>query len=37
MSARKNKALIRRFLEAHAKGDLDTLEQMLAPESSTIT
>jgi serine phosphatase RsbU (regulator of sigma subunit)/predicted ester cyclase len=32
MSARKNKALIRRFLEAHAKGDLDTLEQMLAPD-----
>jgi serine phosphatase RsbU (regulator of sigma subunit)/predicted ester cyclase len=32
MSARKNKALVRRFLEAHAKGDLDTLEQMLAPD-----
>ena len=31
MSAEKNKALVRRFLEAHAKGDLDTLEQMLAP------
>jgi predicted ester cyclase len=28
----KNKALVRRFLEAHAKGDLDTLEQMLAPD-----
>ena len=28
----KNKALIRRFLEAHAKGDLDTLEEMLAPD-----
>jgi ketosteroid isomerase-like protein len=27
-----NKALIRRFLEAHAKGDLDTLEEMLAPD-----
>jgi predicted ester cyclase len=27
----KNKALVRRFLEAHAKGDLDTLEEMLAP------
>jgi len=27
-----NKALVRRFLEAHAKGDLDTLEQMLAPD-----
>jgi serine phosphatase RsbU (regulator of sigma subunit)/predicted ester cyclase len=32
MSAQKNKALVRRFLEAHAKGDLDTLEQMLAPD-----
>ena len=32
MSAeKKNKALVRRFLQAHAKGDLDTLEQMLAP------
>ncbi|MDQ4001086.1 MAG: ester cyclase [Actinomycetota bacterium] len=28
----KNKALIRRFLEAHAKGDLDTLDKMLAPD-----
>src|SRR5215203_52263 len=27
-----NKALVRRFLEAHAKGDLDTLEEMLAPD-----
>jgi serine phosphatase RsbU (regulator of sigma subunit)/predicted ester cyclase len=32
MSAENNKALVRRFLEAHAKGDLDTLEQMLAPD-----
>jgi SnoaL-like domain len=32
MSAEKNKALVRRFLAAHAKGDLDTLEQMLAPD-----
>src|SRR5215204_2676711 len=32
MSAEKNKALVRRFLEAHAKGDLDTLEEMLAPD-----
>jgi serine phosphatase RsbU (regulator of sigma subunit)/predicted ester cyclase len=32
MSAERNKALVRRFLEAHAKGDLDTLEQMLAPD-----
>src|ERR687886_3095303 len=30
--AENNKALIRRFLEAHAKGDLDTLEEMLAPD-----
>ena len=27
----KNKALVRRLLEAHAKGDLDALEKMLAP------
>jgi ketosteroid isomerase-like protein len=26
----KNKALVRRLLEAHAKGDLDALEEMLA-------
>jgi serine phosphatase RsbU (regulator of sigma subunit)/predicted ester cyclase len=32
MSAERNKALIRRFLEAHAKGDLDTVEGMLAPD-----
>jgi ketosteroid isomerase-like protein len=32
MSVEENKALVRRFLEAHAKGDLDTLEQMLAPD-----
>src|SRR5918993_3920931 len=32
MSTEKNKALVRRFLEAHAKGDLDTLEEMLAPD-----
>jgi serine phosphatase RsbU (regulator of sigma subunit)/predicted ester cyclase len=32
MSAEKNKALVRRFLEAHAKGDLDTLDEMLAPD-----
>src|SRR5215211_3453865 len=32
MSAEQNKALVRRFLEAHAKGDLDTLEEMLAPD-----
>src|SRR5215204_3494796 len=32
MSAERNKALVRRFLQAHAKGDLDTLEGMLAPD-----
>jgi serine phosphatase RsbU (regulator of sigma subunit) len=32
MSAERNKALVRRFLEAHAKGDLDTVEGMLAPD-----
>ena len=31
-SAEENKALVRRFLEAHAKGDLDTLKEMLAPD-----
>jgi serine phosphatase RsbU (regulator of sigma subunit)/predicted ester cyclase len=31
-SADKNKALVRRFLEAHAKGDLDAVEEMLAPD-----
>jgi serine phosphatase RsbU (regulator of sigma subunit)/predicted ester cyclase len=31
-SAEKNKALVRRFLEAHAKGDLDALQEMLAPD-----
>ena len=29
-----NKALVRRFFEAHAKGDLDTLRELLAPTSS---
>ncbi len=32
MSLEENKALVRRFLEAHAKGDLDTLKEMLAPD-----
>jgi serine phosphatase RsbU (regulator of sigma subunit)/predicted ester cyclase len=32
MSAQRNKALVRRFLEAHANGDLDTVDEMLAPE-----
>jgi hypothetical protein len=36
-SAENNKTLVRRFLEAHAKGDLDTVEEMLAPISSTTT
>jgi predicted ester cyclase len=31
-SAEENKALVRRFLESHAKGDLDTLKEMLAPD-----
>jgi predicted ester cyclase len=29
---KKNMALVRRFLEAQAKGDLDTLEELLAPD-----
>src|SRR5215211_3432686 len=32
MSAERNKALVRRFLEAHANGDLDTVDEMLAPD-----
>jgi serine phosphatase RsbU (regulator of sigma subunit)/predicted ester cyclase len=32
MSAERNKALVRRFLEAHANGDLDTVEEMPAPD-----
>ena len=32
MSVKENKAMVRRFLEAHAKGDLDTVEEMLAPD-----
>ncbi len=31
MSIEENKALVRRFLQAHPKGDLDTLDEMLAP------
>jgi serine phosphatase RsbU (regulator of sigma subunit)/predicted ester cyclase len=31
MSAEKNKALVRRFLKAHARGDLGAMEEMLAP------
>jgi ketosteroid isomerase-like protein len=29
---KKNKALARRFLEAFANGDLDTLDELLAPD-----
>jgi len=32
MSIEENKALVRRFLEAHAGGDLDTVDEMLAPD-----
>ena len=32
MSAEENKALVRRFLEAHAKGDLGAMEELLAPD-----
>jgi serine phosphatase RsbU (regulator of sigma subunit)/predicted ester cyclase len=32
MSVEENKALVRRFLEAHARGDLDTLKEMLVPD-----
>src|SRR5215211_6282452 len=32
VSAERNKALVRRFLQARAKGDLDTVEGMLAPD-----
>jgi len=36
MSAEENKALARRFLEAQVNGDLDILEELLAPTSSII-
>src|SRR5215216_1338548 len=32
MSAEENMALARRFLEARGKGDLDAVEQMMAPD-----
>src|SRR5919107_758216 len=32
LEAQNNKALIRRFLKAHARGDLDAMEEMLAPD-----
>ena len=31
----KNKALVRRFLEAQDKGDLDAVKEMMAPTLST--
>ncbi len=31
-SARENKALVRRFIEAQDKGDLETLDELLAPD-----
>jgi serine phosphatase RsbU (regulator of sigma subunit)/predicted ester cyclase len=32
MSIEENKALVRRFLQAHANGDVDTVDEMLAPD-----
>jgi serine phosphatase RsbU (regulator of sigma subunit)/predicted ester cyclase len=32
MSIEENKALVRRFLQAHASGDVDTVDEMLAPD-----
>jgi serine phosphatase RsbU (regulator of sigma subunit) len=32
MSAEENMALARRFLEAHVKGDLDAVDEMMAPD-----
>ena len=32
MSAEENMALARRFLEALVKGDLDAMEEMMAPD-----
>jgi serine phosphatase RsbU (regulator of sigma subunit)/predicted ester cyclase len=32
VSAEENKALVRRFYEAHLKGDLDALREMMAPD-----
>ena len=31
-SAEENKALVRRFLEAQAKGDLETLDELMASD-----
>ena len=32
MSGEENKALVRRFVEAQARGDLETLDELLAPD-----
>ena len=32
MSAEENMALVRRFLKAHVKGDLDEMDEMMAPD-----
>jgi ketosteroid isomerase-like protein len=32
MSTEENKALVRRFLEAHASGDVDIVDEMLASD-----
>ena len=34
MSAEENMALARRFIEARLKGDLDALDEMMAPTTS---
>jgi serine phosphatase RsbU (regulator of sigma subunit)/predicted ester cyclase len=31
-SGEKNKAVVRRFLEAHSRGDLDAVQEMMAPD-----
>ena len=32
VAAEENKALVRRFVEAQVKADLDTLDELLAPD-----
>ena len=32
MSAEENMALARRFMEARVKGDLDAMDEMMAPD-----
>jgi ketosteroid isomerase-like protein len=32
MSLEENTALARRFMEAHAKGDFDAVDEMMAPD-----